>query len=591
MDSGNRNENFEEYIHTLKEGIRYVVDLDVELQCRQKKCSKHTISAKMVDLSMTGALLRLPGKESRSLLEEGDELLIRFEIPPGSLPEGLEMKVRQIFTCVRFFENKDGVYVGIQFSVPLSLYARRRKNRIELTVASIMLFMICGIIMLMRAESIIYFKFNKWLYLYSILAMVFLLSRYFFGALYKPVPIDINYTPSITIIIPCFNEETWIGRTIQSCLNQDYPVNKLEVIVVDDCSTDRSVEVAKETIEKLSRDNSRFRVRERVQIIRTEKNGGKREALSLGALRAKTDLLAFVDSDSFLDVFAIRNIVQPFKDPKMGGVSGRTDVANTYTNGLTRMQSVRYYIAFRIMKAAESIFDTVTCLSGPLACYRREIVLENLDAWRKQKFLGQRATFGDDRSLTNMVLRKHRTCYQDTAICSTIVPNEYSVFLKQQMRWKRSWLRESMVACRFMWRKEPFSALLFYIGVIVPIAAPVVVLYNLIYVPVVNRVFPTTFLVGILMMSLLMSAAQMFLRKSSTWLWGMLFCFYYEAVLLWQMPYAWVTFWKSTWGTRMTPEDVKAKEQKRQSGRGRKNAGRRKRKEKERTFQDSYQKG
>ncbi len=564
VDASKRDENFEEYIQSFNEGIRYVVDLDAKLQCYKKGHVKHTFSAKVVDLSTTGALIKLSDQASRSLIEESDVSHINFEITPGALPEGLEMKVKQKFTCARVFEREDGIYAGIQFAVPLSLYAKRRKDRIELSVASAMLFVICSTVMLMRAESIIYFKFNKWLYLYSILAMVFLLSRYLLGALYKPVPIDVNYTPSVTIIIPCFNEEQWIGRTIQSCVNQDYPIDKLEVFVVDDCSDDRSVEVAEETIEKLSQGNSRFKVKERVHVIRAEKNGGKREAICLGVLQAKSDLVVFVDSDSFLDVFAIRHIVQPFKDPKMGGVSGRTDVENTYTNGLTRMQSVRYYIAFRIMKAAEAVFDTVTCLSGPLSCYRRDIVMENLDAWRNQKFLGQRATFGDDRSMTNRVLRKYRTTYQDSAVCSTIVPNEYPVFLKQQMRWKRSWLRESMVAGKFMWRKEPFSAVLFYIGMIVPIAAPIVVIYNLIYVPIVHRVFPTTFLVGILLMSLLMSAAQMLLRKSSTWLWGMLFCFYYEAVLLWQMPYAWVTFWKSTWGTRMTPEDVKAAEKKQQ---------------------------
>ncbi len=105
-------------------------------------------------------------------------------------------------------------------------------------------------------------------------------------------------------------------------------------------------------------------------------------------------------------------------------------------------------------------------------------------------------------------------------------------------------------------------AVLFYIGVLVPIFAPVVVVYNLVYVPIMNHVFPTTFLVGLLLMSLLMSAAQLFLRKSTTWLFGMIFCVFYEAVLLWQMPVAWFTFWKSTWGTRMTPEDVKEEEKK-----------------------------
>ena len=119
-------------------------------------------------------------------------------------------------------------------------------------------------------------------------------------------------------------------------------------------------------------------------------------------------------------------------------------------------------------------------------------------------------------------------------------------------------------------------AVTFYMGVIVPIAAPIVVLYNLVYVPITHRIFPTTFLVGILMMSLLMSAAQLFLRKSTTWIFGMLFCFYYEAVLLWQMPIAWVTFWKSTWGTRMTPEDVKEEKRKQERIKQKKSRQRRK---------------
>ena len=105
-------------------------------------------------------------------------------------------------------------------------------------------------------------------------------------------------------------------------------------------------------------------------------------------------------------------------------------------------------------------------------------------------------------------------------------------------------------------------ALSFYFGLIVPIAAPIIVIYNLIYIPLMHRVFPFTFLIGMALMALLMSMAQLFLRKSSTWIFGVWFCLYYEAVLLWQMPVAWFTFWKDTWGTRMTPADVREKKKK-----------------------------
>lgn len=120
------------------------------------------------------------------------------------------------------------------------------------------------------------------------------------------------------------------------------------------------------------------------------------------------------------------------------------------------------------------------------------------------------------------------------------------------------------MAGAFIWRKEPFASVNFYIGLLVPILAPAVVVYNLFYVPVVHHIFPKTFLVGLLMMALMMSFAQMLLRKSSTWLYGLMFCIYYEAVLLWQMPIAWFTFWKSTWGTRMTPSDVEEQEKKKE---------------------------
>ena len=470
------------------------------------------------------------------------------------------MKVNILARFIRFHESVNGIYqCGFAFEETLAQYANRRRGRYMLTISGFLLFFISLFIMMMRAESVIYFRLNRTLYLYSIIAAVFLLSRYLFGALYRSMPINPEFTPGVTIVIPCFNEEKWIERTILSSVNQDYPIDRLEIIIVDDCSNDNSLEVIKKTVARLHNEAEQFKIKERVKYIAQEKNLGKRAALAKGARMAKHELLVFVDSDSFLDPFAIRNLVQPFQDPKMGGVSGRTDVANTYTNSLTKMQSVRYYIAFRIMKAAEAYFDTVTCLSGPISCYRKDIVLENIEDWLGQRFLGYKATFGDDRSLTNFVLKSSRTGYQDTAICSQY-SNTHSQFLKQQIRWKRSWLRESIIASKYMWKKEPFSALFFYIGLIVPTLAPIILLYNLIYVPIIYRVFPLTFLAGMLMMALMMSFVHLYFKKSTTWLFGFYFVLYYEAILLWQMPYAWVTFWKPTWGTRMTDQDIKAQE-------------------------------
>ncbi len=542
-------------IETEKSGKRYLVDYTVDIDYTVDG-KKFTCTGKGADISSSGMLLAVSPTVAEGL-SQSTGMRLRFVITPGSMPEGYEMKVNIAAGYIRSTQTADGNFLcGVEFSESLAQYATRKKNWYMLSVASLLLFFITACILLMRAESILYFKFNKILYTYSIVAASFLLTRYLFGSFYRPIPIDKDFTPGVTIIIPCFNEEQWIQRTITGCINQDYPADKLEVIVVDDCSNDNSFAKIEEIVEELKVTEYRYDIEARLRYVRQEKNAGKREALAKGTVMAKHELVVFVDSDSFLDPFAIRNIVQPFKDTKMGGVSGRTDVANTYTNALTKMQAVRYYIAFRIMKAAESYFDAVTCLSGPLSCYRKDLVLKYMDAWLNQEFCGEKATFGDDRSMTNFILKENRTGYQDTAVCNTIVPNNYSVFLKQQMRWKRSWLRESLIAATFMWKKEPFMALSFYMGLLVPLLAPLIVIYNLLYIPVIHRVLPLTFLIGLCLMALMMSMAQLLLRKSSTWIYGLWFCLYYEAVLLWQMPVAWVTFWKTTWGTRMTPADL-----------------------------------
>lgn len=506
-----------------------------------------SFSAESSDISQTGMKLYAKQKKKLKELSEGEELRLRFHLLPGILQEGTEKNYRLKATVVRV--QQDGGF-AVRFQEPLYVNRKRTKDSLLLFFSATALMLVSLFILLMRVESVVYFSQNSLLYGYSIVTAAFLLSRYLFGMLYQPVPVDPDYTPSVTIVIPCFNEEKWIDRTITSCLNQDYPPDKLEIIIVDDGSGDRSVQVIKDTVSELCRDGARFNVKDRVRVFLQKKNQGKREAMGLGIRNCRTEMVAFVDSDSFLEPDAIRNLVQPLYDSRVAGVTGRTDVVNAYTNWLTKLQCVRYYISFRIMKAAEAHFDCVMCLSGPLSCYRLSAVNEVFEEWLHQTFMGQKATFGDDRSLTNYVVRKHRTYYQDNAICSTIVPNNNKQFLRQQMRWKRSWLRESLKAGSFMWRKEPLMSLSFYIGLLIPILAPIIVVYNLIYVPATMHIYPNTFLLGLLLMSLMMSFMQLLMKRSSLWFFGVIFCLYYEAVLLWQMPWAWLTFWVSDWGTR-----------------------------------------
>lgn len=540
-------------------GIRYVCNHPVYVTCRVKHGLTHHFVAESVDISTTGTLIKVKEEWQKDWMKSADEIVLRFTIQPGTMPESYEMKVKTKARVASERVGEDGLnYCGMEFDKSLVYHAYKKRGRSLRITAVLALLMMAAMVIVMRANSRYVFEQSKLIYIYGLVTAFYLLTRYLFGAMYKPTPVNKNFMPPVTIIIPCFNEEEWIQRTILSCINQDYPIDRLEVIVVDDCSTDRSAEKVEELLRELGEKESQFNISERVRFLRQPQNAGKREAMAAGIRVAKHEYVVFVDSDSFLDPYAVINLVQPFQDPKVGGVSGRTDVANTFTNFFTKMQSVRYYISFRIMKAAEGYFDAVGCLSGPLSCYRKELLLEFMDDWLNQTFLGKRATFGDDRSMTNFILRDHRTCYQDTAICSTIVPNTQKMFLKQQMRWKRSWLRESSIACTFMWKKEPLMAISFYFGFLIPILAPIVVVYNLFYAPIFRGVAPVTFLIGVFIMSMMMSMAQLLFRRSSLWFYGVYYSVYHICILMWQMPVAWVTFWKSTWGTRMTPSDVAA---------------------------------
>ena len=226
----------------------------------------------------------------------------------------------------------------------------------------------------------------------------------------------------------------------------DYPKDLIRVVVVDDKSTD----------ETLWRINAVAEEYPELTVIPAPVNQGKRHAMATGIAAADdVEVFVFIDSDSQVTPDAVKTIVEYFGDPKVGAVAGHTDVANAGRNVLTRMQAMQYYIAFRIYKSAEALFGSVMCCSGCFSAYRRDAVAPVLDDWLGQTFLGQPSTFGDDRSLTNFVLHRWRVLYAPDAQAYTNVPEHLKQFLRQQLRWKKSWLREIPRAARAVATQEP----------------------------------------------------------------------------------------------------------------------------------------
>lgn len=381
---------------------------------------------------------------------------------------------------------------------------------------------------------------------YSIAVVFYVLGRFLLAALYRPVS-DKGHRPRVTIIIPAFNEAEGIVGTIRSCVSVDYPPELLQILVVNDGSTDdtwaRMVD-AKETWPQIC-------------AIDLGRNYGKRGAMAEGIRRADGEVIVFVDSDSYLDEDAVINLVQPFADRRIGGVVGHADVRNKAKNWMTAMQAVRYYSAFRVIKGTESMLGgTVICASGCCAAYRTDLVQRELEGWEFQQFLGRPATFGDDRALTSRILRTHKVVYQSNARAETVCPETPRVFFRQQLRWKKSWLRENLYVVRFAWRKNPVAAVFTYASIIFPFMAPFVVVHA-----VLGRTLDGSFdglrfyLIGTYAMALLYCLFYAWMRPNGLWFHGITFCALYMAVLVFQTYWGIFTMRDTRWGTRASTVD------------------------------------
>ncbi len=513
---------------------RYLTNFPATIFVGQGKDAR-TYEATVRDISSGGLMIEAPGVP----LDE-QRIRVKFRTPEGVMPEEFIQGVVSTNAEVRSRDDEDPSILRLEFEEDLSARYKRTAWSYLRWLAVLILVMAASFIVLIKYENFYYFWFDVPVFLYGLLVGSYLLSRFLFAAFYNDSK-PLAELPSISVIIPVRNEEEYITRTLSQLMECDYPRDKLQVIAVDDYSTDNTLAVMKDA----------QKIYPELVILGMEKNAGKRHALATGTELATGEVIAFIDSDSFVEPDTLRNLVNRFSDPKVAAITGHCDVENAWPNMLTRMQAVRYFIAFRIMKAAESVFDCISCLSGPIAVYRREQLELIMPEWLNQMFMGQPATFGDDRSLTNSLLRRgYKVVYESKARVTTLVPETHKEFLHQQLRWKRSWFRECLIASTFMWRKEPLMALSFYLGFLLPLMAPAIVFRALLYVPLVQRTSPLMYILGIMLMSALLSSTYLLYKRSRLWVYGTVFCFYYMFVLVWQTPWAVLTCWHNDWLTR-----------------------------------------
>jgi len=235
------------------------------------------------------------------------------------------------------------------------------------------------------------------------------------------------------VIVPCYNEEpALLAACLRSLRGQDYQ-GELAVWVVDDGSGNRH-----ELLPVLEAEADRA-----WRLVLLDGNRGKREAQAAALREGRGELVVTIDSDTSVAPDGIRRIVAPLGDPRVGAVTGDLRPSNATASWLTRLIEVRYRLLFERERAAQGAFGAVLCCAGPFSAYRRSAVEQVWPHYIGQRFWGGRRVFGDDLKLTNLVLAAgHRSVYEPTARASTNVPATLRGFVRQQLRWNRSFYRE-----------------------------------------------------------------------------------------------------------------------------------------------------
>ncbi len=226
-----------------------------------------------------------------------------------------------------------------------------------------------------------------------------------------------GFNPRVAVLIPAFNEEKVIVRTIRSVLNSDY--SNLHVIVIDDGSSDSTFDVARQayTAEIAAG---------RVQVL-TKPNGGKAAALNFALDRLAEEVYVGIDADTVIAPDAISKLIPHFEDPLIGAVAGNAKVGNR-VNLWTRWQALEYITSQNFERRALDLFNVVTVVPGAIGAWRTGPV----------KAAGGYPinTVAEDADLTmNLLEQQLKVVYEDRALAFTEAPIDARGLMRQRFRW------------------------------------------------------------------------------------------------------------------------------------------------------------
>jgi hyaluronan synthase len=382
--------------------------------------------------------------------------------------------------------------------------------------------------------------------LWFMMGSFLLLFRTLLWFTYKPFPLaTMEEAPRLSVVIPAYNEGPMVAKSIDSIVAARYPADRLEIFVVDDGSRDDTWEHIQQAVARHGA---------RVRAVRLDVNCGKREALATGFQLATGEVFVTVDSDSVVSRNALLALAGPFANPRVGVVAGKVLVYNQQAGMIPRMLYVRFMLAFDFIRAYQSTLGTVYCSPGALSAYRASAVRQVLEEWLHQTFLGVRATIGEDRAMTNDVMRLgYDSVYQSNAMVLTVVPTRYRQLCKMFLRWNRSFIREEVRLVRVLPHRPLVPRLMAIFDCTVTNLRYPVMALAMVLLALEVAYHPLTLprlLVSMGLVAGLYSLYYLRSERSLQFVYGILFEYFSFFLMFWIFPWAFLTVRAKGWLTR-----------------------------------------
>jgi hyaluronan synthase len=394
--------------------------------------------------------------------------------------------------------------------------------------------------------------------------------------------------PLVSIIVPAKNEEGNIRECVQACIDSTYQ-NK-EIIIVNDGSTDRTTEILDE-----------MRRTSNITVIHMSKSAGKKKAVKAATDIAKGEIFVLTDSDITIAPDAVEKTVEIFQsDRTIGAVTAHGRVRGAAAgSALEKLQDVWYDGQYRIIKGIEGSFASLTCCSGAYTAFKKEAVLPYMDRWANDRFAGVDFKFCTDRLMTSFVLgsgpqvpqtrqQQKEGAQRSVSILQTgddsmekmksmsdpdleegedapkalwkvlyspsvrvLIgpPQTFKALIKQQIRWRKSFIRSIFATGGVYWKRPLPAALIYYLQTGLKIIRPLIVINALVLLPLQGDLLSALFYMTGVLFTGMIYGIEFRLRNpgNSQWLYRPVMTLLSTFVFSWLLIYAALTIRKSIW--------------------------------------------